>query len=194
MAIEGLSDRPPYVIWEMRPVEDRNASITAGHSVEKDVAFAIITRPGSRDTLEKEALVWLAELKKNRELPGNWYPAFQQSFEQWVKGETADVIGTPIKGWGALGTGAQRTLIAAGITSVEDLAAMPDQDLQNVGTGAISFKQKAKAFLEAANGPGKMAERQIAMQKQLDDLATLTREQAKVIDGYKAKEKEKAPL
>lgn len=185
MAVEAITDRPPYVIWEMRGKEDRAASIAAGHLVEVDVAYAIITRPGSRDTLEKEAEVWLEELRKSNMVPVTWYPAFKTSYENWKKGETGVVNGTPIKGWPAIGTAAQKTLLAAGIQSVEDLAAVPDQDLQNVGTGAIGYKQKAKAWLEAANGPGKMAEKQTAMQAQIDQLADLVKKQAEELEKYR---------
>jgi hypothetical protein len=192
MAIEGINDRPPYVIWEMRPVEDRNASIAAGHIVEKDVAFAVITRPGSRDTLETVAEDWLNKLRTNKELPPNWYPAFKQSFDSWQKGETAAVDGTPIKGWSVLGAGAQKTLISAGIMSVEDLANTSDQDLQNVGTGAMSFKLKAKAWLESAAGPGKAAEKAAAQDAKIADLMALAEKQAKAIEELKAKQPVKA--
>lgn len=185
MAVETLTDRPPYVVWEMRQVEDRAASEAAGHIVEKDVAFAVITRPGSRDTLDAEALVWLKKLKNTKEIPSNWYAAFQQSFDQWLKGETAEVNGTPIKGWPTLGGAAQKVLLAAGIMTVEDLAAMPDQDLQNVGTGAVSYKMKAKAWLEAANGPGKMAERLTSQEQTIADLKKLAETQAAAIAELK---------
>ena len=45
---EIMQARPPYVQFEMRAVEDRQASIDAGHYVAKDVAYAIITPAGSR--------------------------------------------------------------------------------------------------------------------------------------------------
>jgi hypothetical protein len=187
MAVEGIGERPPYVMWEMRGKEDREASQKAGHTVEIDVAYAIISRPGSRDTLEQEAKIWLEALRKRTDIPSTWYSAFKDSFERWQKGETGVVDGTPIKGWPVLGGAAQRTLIAAGIMTVEDLAAMPDQDLQNVGTGALSYKQKARAYLEAAAGPGKTAEKMTAMQVQLDQMAELIKKQAAELDKHKAK-------
>jgi hypothetical protein len=182
-------ERPPYVAWEMRSVEDRDASIKAGHEVHKEVAFAVITRPGSRDTLDKEALVWLKELKqkaKDGNVPMTWPMAFQQSFDEWLKGETGAVNGTPIKGWTAIGAAAQKTLLAAGIQTVEDLANLPDGDLQNLGTGAIGFKLKARAYLEAATGPGKLAEQMTALQVQMASLVELTKKQASEIDRLRA--------
>lgn len=186
MAIESITDRPPFVTFEFRAVEDRDASIKAGHYVGKDVAYAIITRPGSRDTLDKEAEVWLNDLQKRGDIPMTWYPAFRQRYEEWKKGEIGEVIGTPIKGWAVLGVAAQKTLIAAGIMSVEDLANVPDQDLNNVGTGAIGFKMKARAFLEAAQGPGKLTERIVQTERQIVDLVDLTKNQAEEIQRLRA--------
>ena len=179
-------NRPPYVMFEMRGVEDREASRVAGHTVEKELCFAIVTRPGSRDTFEQEAAPWLASLKikeKAGQIPPTWYPAFEQSYKNFISGETGAVSGTPIKGWTGLGSAAQKTLIAAGILSVEDLAAVPDADLQNVGTGAMSFKQKAKAYLEAANGPGKVAEELATMRQQMLEMSELIRKQATEIEA-----------
>lgn len=178
-------DRPPYVVWEMRAVEDRTESIAKGYEVHKDVAFAIITRPGSRDDLVKEAKIWLKELKqkaKDGQCPVNWPMLFEHSFNEWEKGEIGAVDGVPIKGWTMIGPGAQKTLLAAGVQTVEDLANLPDGDLQNLGTGAVGFKLKARAYLESANSNGKIAEQLAKMQTQMNDLINLTKSQAGEID------------
>lgn len=178
--------RPPYVSWEYRPVEDRNASIAAGHYVSKDVAFATITRPGSRDTLDKEALVWLAEIRekgRKKEIPATWFPAFEASFKSWQTGEEAPVTGTPIKGWPILSPAAQKDLISSGIRTVEDLASMADGELGVIGTGAVSYKAKAKAWLTAAEGSGKTSEQIATLTQQVSDLTALT---TKLIEENKA--------
>jgi hypothetical protein len=184
------NERPPFVQFEMREKEDRTASIAAGHYVAQDVEMAIIARPGSRDTLEKEAESWLSEMRtKSRkgEIPPGWYDFFQRRYTEWKNGETGSVTtGTPIRGWPVLGPAAQKTLIAAGIMTVEDLSEVSDSDLQNIGTGAMSFKQKAKLFLEAANGPGKMAERVNAMEVQMKEMADLIKRQAEALKAAEA--------
>jgi hypothetical protein len=178
------NDRPPYVAWETRQVEDRNASIAAGHYVAKDVDFAVVTRPGSRDSIDKEALVWLSELReKSRkgELPARWYEAFKESYDFWKKGEEAPISGTPIKGWPSLSPAAQKTLIGAGIRTVEDLAGFSDSELSTLGTGALSFKVKAQSWLSAANGAGKIAEEIAAQKVKVAELDALVRSQADLI-------------
>ena len=197
MAID--ENRPPYVIFEERGIEDREATIKNGHYTEKSVDIAIITRPGSRDTLEKEAKTWLLELKekgRKGEIPPNWFEAFDASYKSWKLGEEAPISGTAIKGWSALGSAAQKTLIAAGIRTVEDLAEIPDSELQNIGTGALSFKQKAVAWLKAANGVGKVVEQNAAMMVQVQELIDLTKKQAQEIEALRRQvpqpEKQKA--
>jgi len=183
------NDRPPYVAYEYRAVENRDASIAAGHFVSKDVAYAIITRPGSRDTLDKEAETFLREYKEKARqgvIPQVWYDSFKASFDAWKTGEELPVDGTPIKGWQVLSPSAQKDLIRIGIRTVEDLAAYPDGDLSNIGTGAVSYKLKATAWLEAAKGPGKVAEQMAAQAIQLQQLIDLTRAQAEEIAKLKA--------
>lgn len=181
-------NRPPYVVFERRPVEDRNASIAAGHYVSKDVDVAIITRPGSRDTLEKDAKTWLAEIaekarKNEGGVPPTWPIAFNAAYKAFLEGEELPVSGTPIKGWPVLSPSAQKDIIAAGIRTVEDLADIPESSLPTIGTGGIAFKQKAKAWLEAAKGPGKVTEQLNAQAQQIAELTVLTK---KLIEENKA--------
>lgn len=183
------NSRPPYVMFERRAVEDRTASLAAGHYVSKDVDFAIITRPGSRDTLDKEALVWLGEIRekgRSNAIPSTWFEALNASYKAWKDGEEVPPNGTPIKGWPVLSPAAQKDLIHAGIRTVEDLADIPDQELAVIGTGAMAFKQKAKSWLAAAQGTGKLAEQLAALSTQLEALTALTRNQAAEIDKLRA--------
>lgn len=188
MAID--ENRPPYVVFEMQAVEDRAQTIAQGFFCEKEIAMAVITRPGSADSMVKEAEIWLKELKEKSRMgavPPTWYPAFQASYDNWKKGESGEIInGIPIKGWASIGNAQQRLLVNIGILSVEDLATLPDADVSRVGTGGIALKQKAQAYLDAINGPGKQAEKQVAQQKQIDDLVELNRKLAKEVADLKA--------
>lgn len=172
------NSRPPYVMWEIRQVEDRAASVEAGRYVAKDVDFAVITRPGSRDTQDEVAETWLKKIEERSrkgEIPANWHAAFKESYEFWKKGQEAPISGTPIKGWGVLSPAAQKDLLHAGIRTVEDLAEFSDSELSAIGIGALSYKQKAKAFLLAAKDVGQAAEKIAAQQKQIEELSELVR-------------------
>jgi len=170
-----VADRPPYVVFDFKPVEDRTASIAQGHYVTKDVPFATITRPGSKDSVVKEAEVWLKDLAENArqgKVPDSWAAGFKEKYEAWKKGESAPVNGTPIKGWPVLSPSAQKTVIEAGFLSVEDLAKAGDNEVIGIGTGAIAYKQKAVLWLEQASGAGKLVERVASLETKLSDLLT----------------------
>lgn len=162
---------PPYVTFEKRPVIDRTKELSQGVYGFRDVNMAFITRPGQRDTVEKEAEVWLAELAtraKDGFIPAQWPPHFQALYEAWKKGEEAPVNGTPITGWALLSPAEQKTILAVGIRSIEDLSTLSDEAVRAVGMGASVWKQKAIDWLRAAKDTGPL----------VAELATLKRDNA----------------
>lgn len=195
MAID--QNRPPYVEWEMREQEDRDASKLAGHYVGKDVPFAIITRPGTQDSLHKEAQVWLDELKvKERagQVPNGWHQAFNHSFTEWKTGGSGEILdGMPLRSWTGLGPSTLKTLLSAGLKTVEDLATLPDSQLGAIGQGATGLKQKAIAYLAAAKDTGKMAEKLESLTTQMTQLLETVSAQTKEIERLRAFEPKAAP-
>ena len=182
-------DRPPYVQWIVRPVEDRNASIAAGAYVAKDVDFAIIMRPGSKDTVEKEARVWLNEIKaKAREntIPATWPAAFEASYKMWKDGEELPVNGTPIKLWPALSPAQVQMITRAGILTVEDLAQLPDSEVGVIGIGGLGLKQKAQSWLQSKNS---LAEENAALKTRTSELETQVAAMMAEIQAMKAAKK-----
>lgn len=148
------NERPPYVMFEKKLVEDRAESVKQGHYVSKEIDWVKVTRPGSRDTYEAVAQDYVASLKQKARqqlIPFAWAQQIEAIYTEWQKGNTLPPSGTPIKGWPVIGPAAQDNLIRNGIMTVEDLAAIPDNELTKVGTGAVTFKQKAVAWLDAAN-------------------------------------------
>lgn len=180
--------RPPYITWHRVESEDRAATAEKGHYVPKFVDYAHVTRPGQKDTLVKDANDFIRDSfvqVKQQRLPAAWAELYKQSYERWKSGEEGQVDGTPIKGWSAIGAGAQEAIIRAGVLSIEDLAQMPDSQLQQIGMGAMGYKQKAIAWLAAGKDIGKVAEQIIAqevkmkaMQETIDTLLA-ERNQAK---------------
>lgn len=163
--------RPPYVRFERTSVEDRLSTLENGKYGFKDVDMAYITVPGNKDTVVRVVEDWIKDLTKRAEdglCPSQWVIHFQTMYDYWKKGEEAPLNGTPIKGWGNLSPAQQKTVIQAGLTTVEDLAAANDAALHAVGMGGLSFKLKAVAWLKAAEGPGKLVEENTKLQMQLD--------------------------
>ena len=158
--------RPPYVRFERRAIEDRTKTLESGKYGFKDVDMAFITVPGNKDTVERFAEDWLNDLSKRAAdglCPGEWPDHFRNGYTRWKAGEAGPVNGTPIKGWGNLSPAEQKGVIAAGIVTVEDLAAANETALRALGMGSLAYKQKAEAFLKAAAGPGKLIEEIAAM-------------------------------
>ena len=155
--VNDRKERPAYVRFERRPVEDRDASVRQGKFVSKDVDYALVTPPYSRDVFEQVAPEWLAQMQKDStsgRLPLAWYENYVESYERWKRGEEMPLTGTPIKGWAVLSPAQMKNLIALNILTVEDLASINDEGLRRIGMGAADLRDKAKAWLSQTKDKG----------------------------------------
>jgi hypothetical protein len=167
-----VENRPPYVEWKIVAVEDRAKLLSEGHYASKDIHIAVIMRPGSKDRLEKEATVWLSEMAvkaRKDEIPSHWYPAFKASYDAWLKGEEVPLVGTALKTWPVLSPAQQKNLISMGLYTVEDLAQLPDSELQILGVGALDLRQKARSWLDASSDKGKIVAENAALKLKVDE-------------------------
>lgn len=157
VGLEKREDRPAYVRFQRRPLEDRAASTSEGRYVAKDVDFVLVTPPYSRDVFEQVADDWLAQMKKdamNGRLPQDWYERYVESYERWKKGEELPLNGTPIKSWPVISPAQQKNLVGLNILTVEDLAAANDEGRRRIGMGAQDLCDKAKSWLSQAKDKG----------------------------------------
>lgn len=158
-----VQDAPPLLEFEYRAVEDRTKTLASGAYSTKDVAFVMVHRPGSKDVHEEDAEAWgrkLAERARQGLCPQTWVLDFKRLFEAWKNGEELPPEGTPIKSWPALSPSAVKQIIAAGFRTVEQLASANDVECSSIGLQAIEFRNRARQYVEAATGPGKVAEKQ----------------------------------
>jgi len=175
-------ERPAYVMFEMRAVEDRAATIKNGYYSTKDAEYALITPPYSKDCVEMECAVWLKKNdddERNGRIPASWRDKWRQAYDAWKSGQELPLDGHPIKGWGVISPAQQANLLQVGVKTVQDLAAANDEGLRRIGMGAVDLKNRATAWLKAESGPGKAAQeiaslkadnvRQAATIKQLVD-------------------------
>jgi len=87
--MQAMDDRPPYVQFEMRAVEDRQASIEQGHYVATDVAYALVTPAGSKDRVERVVEEWFLQLEqqvREERFPPAWFKAYKEAFAAWKEG------------------------------------------------------------------------------------------------------------
>jgi hypothetical protein len=153
-AFAVMDQRPPFVRFEERPVEDRDASIAANRAIMKSEIWVMINSLGSRDTVEKNAEEWLTDLdaKSSRgQYSGEWARKFRQKYDEFKSGQEMTPDGTHVRTWPALSRAQAENLISAGILTVEDCAAMNEQAIQRVGMGARELKGKAKDWLTMAD-------------------------------------------
>lgn len=155
--IEERDDRPAYVRFERRAVEDKAASLVAGRSVSKDMDFALITPPYSKDLHEAKVDTWLENVKlnvKSGKVPKAHFESWQRAYQAFRDGEEAPLDGTPIREWSAISPAQIKNLIALHILTIEDLADVNDQGLSRIGMGAQELKKKAVNWLSAATDHG----------------------------------------
>jgi hypothetical protein len=168
-----FAERPPYIAFEARAVEDRNASIEAGHYVARDVDYVIITPAGSKDRIERVAEEWLAQIRR-QSVEGKYNPVWQQHFEAaykaWKETNTIPEDGTSVRAWPLLSPAQVATVLAANIRTVEDLAVANEDALRRLGMGGRDLKAKAVAWLESAKDAGKVASENAALKVEIESL------------------------
>lgn len=148
---------PPYIRFEQRAEEDREATIKAGRLVLKDVDYVIIARAGRKDTAEQVVSDWFTHCERMaRETPPQWPPdwlaAHRKMYEQWKGGQEVTQPGFPIRQWAAITKAQAENLVMARILTVEHLAAAEEAALSAIGFGARELKERAKAWIEANKG------------------------------------------
>lgn len=165
--VQVAENRPPYVQFELRPEEDREASLAAGHFVAKDVAYAIITPMGSKDRIECLATQWLEQLERDTQegrFPREWLRGYQDHYKAWTEGNEPSPTGTPIEQWPPLSPAMLRMCRDARIRTVEDLAQANEETLMRIGMGGRALKDKAAAWMTASSSVGKTAERMAGLE------------------------------
>ena len=158
--------KPPFVIFEVRAVEDRQGSIDSGHYVAKDVVFAIITPAGTKDRIEKVAEDWLRDLVEavNQErFPRQWLDAYKQAHKAFLNNQEIPENGTPVKDWPGASPAQIRNLLDIGLRTVEQVAEATEEAISRIGMGGRALKSRAQAYLDASKGDGKIS-------AELDDL------------------------
>jgi hypothetical protein len=170
MEIGVMKARPPHIRFVKRAVEDRNASLEAGHMVHRDQDYVILTPQGSRDSVEKPVADWLAncvtQVREER-MPAEWAEKFHASYDHWKRGEELPVDGTALANWPAITPGELQSCKNIHILTVEDLSVANDEAIRRLGMGGLELKKRAKTYLEAAAGPGKIVAANEALKAQL---------------------------
>ena len=176
-------ERPAFVQFEIRDEEDRDASIKQGHYVGRDVDYVIVTSPGSVNTFEDRAENWL---QKKRENNDPFYDIYKRAYEAFKEGQEAPTEGTSIRNWAALSPAQVKSLLSLNVRTIEDLANANESTLGRIGMGSRALQQRAVAYLESANGPGKISEEVAALRVQVEQFMSAIQEKDATIEDLKA--------
>lgn len=146
----------PHVRFEMRPAEDRNASIEAGHKIYKDIVWVIITPPGNKDVVENHADQWLKNIRDRAEVgqyDPEWVEVFQKMYGMYKAGLQMPEDGTPLRMCTTMFTPAEiQNCLSVNITSLEQLAAANEEALGRIGMGARALKLRADESIKLGEG------------------------------------------
>lgn len=170
-----LEERPSYVSFESRAIEDREASIAQGHYVAKEEDYAIITPPGTRDRIERRVSDWMEQLEaqvRQERLPLAFYNSYKEAYKHWKAQGEVPVQGTYIKNVTIFSPSQIDTLLRANIKTVEDLAVCTEEAIARMGMGGRALKQTAINWLETSKDKGQIAGKITALElenKQLKD-------------------------
>ena len=188
-------ERPAYVRFERVPIEDKKASLQAGHYVAQDIDYALVTPPYSKDIFRAKVRSWLEQIEKDMNdgrVPKEWVDNYRKAYDMWKNGQEMPLKGSPIRGWGVISPAQQETLIRMNLLTIEDLSQINDEGLSRIGMGARDLKNKAIAWLSQLNDKGPLTQEVAELKSENDRLRssveTLTSQVQGLIQAVKARE------
>ena len=137
------------------PVKNNFQSEKQGRPIFDTVLYVEVMTPGSTESVPKFEVKRTYCAEAGSDAQGNRlvetgpkYTQYREQVEAYERqsGNFA-VQGTPLAEWGQIDVGTATTLKAAGIHSVEMLAAVNDSSLHNLGIGGRALRDQARAFI-----------------------------------------------
>lgn len=172
-AVQERTDRPAYVRFERVAVEDKAATLAQGRYVAKDVDYALITPPYSRDVIRIKVSQWMTNLDqdvRNERIPQEWVDIYRKAYQAFQNGQEQPLHGTAIRGWGVISPAQQETLIRMNVLTVEDLSGINDEGMRRIGMGGVDLKNKAKAWLAQLNDKAPLTIENAALKAEVERL------------------------
>ena len=170
----SFDKRPPFVRFEEREYgRNVEASEAAGRPIPKVVVMACITPFASKDCIEKPATEWLEQIRgraSKGEYPPEWAVGFQHQYDEYLKGNELPRDGTPTMTWQMATREQQLRLKALDITTVEDLALIPDSGLGMIGLDGRVLRDTARSWIAESKDKGIVAQELNKANAQIDQL------------------------
>lgn len=152
MAYDPQSRTPFFFFQDREHGEDTEKSKELGYAVPRLMTFILITPHGSKgDPMEFIADEFIsrkdAEAKAGRYDP-SWVKEFKDGLALWRDGKEIPRHGTPLITWERL-LKSRREQLAPQFPTVEDLAAVPDSGLGNIGLDGRVLRDLARGDIKA---------------------------------------------
>lgn len=139
----------------LKPVEVKWKSAEEGRPIFEDREFIEIHKPGS-----KNHIICRPAKDEDRQIYADTYKAFKA-------GEEQAATGTPVTEWPQIRPAQAAMLKHHKVSTVEQLAALSEDQATKMGREGFDLRKKAKAFIEAANNAGALSERMTTLEKKL---------------------------
>lgn len=160
---------------------DPEQSQIAGRPVPRRIPFVyVLTSSGTE--FEAIADEWLKN-KRTQAIAGtynaDWVDYFEKQFAAWKDGQTLPTEGTPIATWQMIGNVNVRTrIVSAGVTTVEELAQVPDGSprAQQIGLDWRTWRDMARSWIDEAKDKGGNAQLIADLQEQVRALTAMVNE------------------
>lgn len=165
-----------------RAVKNNFLSEKHGRPIFDTGRFAEIITPGSTESVPEVMLerIFAEEYSLGGERvteKTEYATRFKAQYEAYLKQNGDQAIdGLPINAWPLIDAGTAATLRAQGIATVEQLAAISDGALGNLGIGGRELREKAKAFVTARQFGIPVAEQAAETESVRRDLDVITAE------------------
>jgi hypothetical protein len=143
--VQHGTDASAIVQFYMHPVQDEEASLKEGRPIYNDKEYIKIMFAGDKSTVRCRPVDLVG---KNGNFPDNVrWPAQYAAF----KNQNLQVMeGTPLEEWPPLTKSQVLMFKASNVHTVEQLAAVTDQNIGNLGMGARVLRDKANSYLSDA--------------------------------------------
>jgi len=170
------SDEGLYVEFSIEAIQNQARSDEEGRPIFEDKEYITIRIAGDNKTVRKRPVLtkWEGNTPPDTERWPRQYQAFKNQQSQAIDG-------TPITEWAAITKSDAMSMKALNIHTVEQLAALGENNMQWLG--ARVMRDKAKAFLEQGKS-GAVSSKLIAENEQLKaDMEALKNQMAALIDA-----------
>lgn len=152
--VQHGTDAGLYVNFYLEAVKDEEETAKEGRPIFRDQEYIKIIPVGDKTTVICEPVT------------DEYRMRWPQQYAAFKNQQIQPQEGTPLEQWPPLTKSQVLTFKAANVHTVEQLAAVSDTNLFNLGMGARALRDQAIMFLEAA----KNGAVPIAAQKEIDEL------------------------